>query len=235
MATIPARRPRSRPHPRGAGRRVTLVEYGDFQCPYCGDAYPVVKELLERFDWLRLRVPPHAARRPAPARAGRRRGRRGRRRRRARFWEMHDRLFENQHALSDDALREHAAALGLDLERFDRELREGVHRARVEEDYSQRRPQRHPEHAEVLRQRRDPPGLGQRAGAAAGGRGGVRGGVPAEAALDRRGARRLRAVRLDRQGRAARHTTRSQPGSPRSSRCSTAPATSTARATAAAC
>jgi Na+:H+ antiporter, NhaA family len=47
---------------------------------------------------------------------------------------MHDRLFENQHALSDEQLREHAAALGLDMERFDRELREGVHRERVEED-----------------------------------------------------------------------------------------------------
>ena len=51
-----------------------------------------------------------------------------------RFWEMHDRLFENQHALGDEALREHAAALGLDVDRFDRELREGVHAARVEED-----------------------------------------------------------------------------------------------------
>jgi Na+:H+ antiporter, NhaA family len=52
-----------------------------------------------------------------------------------RFWDMHDRLFENQHALSDEQLREHAAALGLDVERFDRELREGVHAERVQEDF----------------------------------------------------------------------------------------------------
>ena len=52
-----------------------------------------------------------------------------------RFWEMHDRLFEHQLELSDAELREHAAAIELDLERFDSELDEGVHRARVEEDF----------------------------------------------------------------------------------------------------
>jgi protein-disulfide isomerase len=48
---------------------------------------------------------------------------------------MHDRLFENQHALTDDDLNAHAAALDLDVERFERELREGVHAERVAEDY----------------------------------------------------------------------------------------------------
>jgi protein-disulfide isomerase len=48
---------------------------------------------------------------------------------------MHDRFFEHQHQLADEDLRGHAAALGLDVERFDAELREGVHRPRVEEDY----------------------------------------------------------------------------------------------------
>ena len=52
-----------------------------------------------------------------------------------RFWEMHDRLFTHQHELGDAELRGHAEALGLDVERFDRELREGMHAARVEEDY----------------------------------------------------------------------------------------------------
>jgi protein-disulfide isomerase len=124
-----------RDHVRGApGGRVTLVEYGDFQCPYCGDAYPVVKRLLERFDWLRFsfRHMPLAdlhPRAPVAAQAAEAAGAQGR------FWEMHDRLFENQHALSDADLRDHAAALDLDVDRFDRELREGVHVARVEEDY----------------------------------------------------------------------------------------------------
>jgi protein-disulfide isomerase len=124
-----------RDHIRGApGGSVTLVEYGDFQCPYCGDAYPVVRRLLREFDSLRFafRHMPLAdlhPRAPAAAEASEAAAAQGR------FWEMHDRLFENQHALSDAQLREHAAAVGLDLDRFDREMREGVHTERVQEDY----------------------------------------------------------------------------------------------------
>jgi Na+:H+ antiporter, NhaA family len=130
---IPAVQP-ARDHVRGAvDGGVTLVEYGDFQCPYCGDAYPVVRELLTEFQWLRFvfRHMPLSdlhPRAPAAAEAAEAAGAQGR------FWDMHDRLFENQHALSDEQLREHAAALGLDVERFDRELREGVHAERVAED-----------------------------------------------------------------------------------------------------
>jgi len=133
MAGIPAVQP-ARDHVRGAvDGRVTLVEYGDFQCPYCGDAYPVVRALLKDFPWLRFvfRHMPLSDLHPralAAAEAAEAAGAQGR------FWDMHDRLFENQHALSDEQLREHAAALGLDVERFDRELREGVHAERVQED-----------------------------------------------------------------------------------------------------
>lgn len=133
MGTIPAVQP-ARDHVRGApDGRVTLVEYGDFQCPYCGDAYPVVKAVLADYHWLRFvfRHMPLAdlhPRAPAAAEAAEAAAAQDR------FWDMHDRLFEHQHALGDDELREHAAALGLDGERFDRELREGIHRARVEED-----------------------------------------------------------------------------------------------------
>ena len=53
-----------------------------------------------------------------------------------RFWEMHDRLFEHQLELDDSDLRAHAEAVGVaDSERFDAELRDGVHAARVEQDY----------------------------------------------------------------------------------------------------
>ena len=134
MAGIPAVQP-ERDHVRGAvDGRVTLVEYGDFQCPYCGDAYPVVRALLKDYDRLRfvfrhMPLPDLHPRAPAAAEAAEAAGAQGR------FWDMHDRLFENQHALSDKQLREHAAALGLDVERFDRELREGVHTERVEEDF----------------------------------------------------------------------------------------------------
>jgi NhaA family Na+:H+ antiporter len=123
-----------RDHVRGApGGRVTLVEYGDFQCPYCGDAYPVVKALLERFDWLRfafrhLPQPDLHPRSPAAAEASEAASAQGR------FWEMHDRLFEHQHALGDADLREHAIALDLDVDRFERELRDRVYAERVAED-----------------------------------------------------------------------------------------------------
>ncbi len=134
MPAIPAVDP-ERDHVRGApDGRVTLVEYGDFQCPYCGDAYPVVNELLRELDWLRfvfrhmpltdLHPRAEAAAEATEAAAAQ-----------GRFWDMHDRLFENQHALREQDLHEHAVALGLDAERFDRELREGLHAARVAEDY----------------------------------------------------------------------------------------------------
>lgn len=126
----------ARDHIRGpTGAPATLVEYGDFQCPYCGDAYPVVHELRERFgDQLRFvfRHMPladlHPRAQPA-AQAAEAAGAQDR------FWEMHDRLFTHQLDLGDAELRNHAEAVGLDLDRFDREMREGVHAVRVEEDY----------------------------------------------------------------------------------------------------
>jgi NhaA family Na+:H+ antiporter len=126
-----------RDHVRGpADAPVTLVEYGDFQCPYCGEAYPVVRELQERFgDQLRFvfRHMPLAdlhPRAPFAAEAAEAAGVQ------ERFWEMHDRLFEHRLDLSDSDLRAHADAVGvLDSERFDAELRDSVHAARVEENY----------------------------------------------------------------------------------------------------
>jgi protein-disulfide isomerase len=95
--------------------RLTLVEYGDYQCPYCGAAYPIVKE-VERILGDELRsvfrnfplgeIHPHApvAAEAAEAAAGQ-----------GRFWEMHDRLFENQQHLAPENLLGHAQAVGLDL------------------------------------------------------------------------------------------------------------------------
>jgi NhaA family Na+:H+ antiporter len=125
-----------RDHVRGpADAPVTLVEYGDFQCPYCGDAYPVVRELIEQFgDQLRFvfRHMPlgdlHPRAQPA-AEAAEAAGAQNR------FWEMHDRLFSHRLELSDAELRSHAEAIGLDLDRYDRELREHAHAAVVQEDY----------------------------------------------------------------------------------------------------
>jgi protein-disulfide isomerase len=133
VTAIPAVVP-SRDHVRGAtGGYVTLVEYGDFQCPYCGDAYPVVHELLKTYDWLRfvwrhmplVDLHPRAEVAAEASEAAAAQGK---------FWEMHDRLFQHQHALADEDLSGHAAALGLDVGLFERELREGVHAERVAED-----------------------------------------------------------------------------------------------------
>ena len=113
---------------------VTLVEYGDYECPYCGRAAPVVRELLRRFDG-RLRfvfrhlpltdVHAHAA---LAAQAAEAAGAQGR------YWEMHDLLFERQDALDPVAIRGHAERLGLDVAAFEADLRDGRHAGRVAQD-----------------------------------------------------------------------------------------------------
>jgi Na+:H+ antiporter, NhaA family len=126
-----------RDHVRGrADAPVTLVEYADFQCPYCGEAYPVVNDLLERFgDQLRfvfrhMPLPDLHPRAPFAAEAAEAAAVQGR------FWEMHDRLFEHQLELRDSDLRDHAEAIGVpDRDRFDAELRDQAHAARVDADY----------------------------------------------------------------------------------------------------
>lgn len=125
----------ARDHIRGAlDAPVTLVEYGDYECPYCGRAAPVISELLRRFDG-KLRfvfrhlpltdVHPHAA---LAAQAAEAAGAQGR------FWEMHDLLFANQDALDLPALLRYAERIGLDVAAFEEDLREGRHAARVAQD-----------------------------------------------------------------------------------------------------
>ncbi len=114
---------------------VTLVEYGDYECPYCGMAYPVVKA-LQRELGTRLRLVfrnfplaeahPHARHAAQAAEAASAQGK---------FWEMHDMLFEHQHALADADLIEYARELGLDAERVAQELEDGTHAKRVRDDF----------------------------------------------------------------------------------------------------
>jgi protein-disulfide isomerase len=123
-------------HVRGpAEAPLTLVEYGDYECPYCGEAYPIVKEIEEILgDDLRsvfrnfplTEVHPHAFQAAEAAEAAGGHGR---------FWEMHDRLFENQQRLGRDDLLAHAKAVGLDVERFEADLEQGVYEARVRADF----------------------------------------------------------------------------------------------------
>jgi protein-disulfide isomerase len=118
-----------------ADAAVTLVEYGDYECPYCGAAYPIIKEVQarmgERLRFVFRNFPiatshPHAEQAAEAAEAAAGQGR---------FWPMHDMLFENQKRLRDRDLRAHAEELGLDVERFEKELSDHVHAARVHEDF----------------------------------------------------------------------------------------------------
>ena len=112
---------------------VTLVEYGDFECPYCGQAEPVVRELLRdfgdvRYVWRHLPlsdVHPHARLAAEAAEAAADQGA---------FWEMHDRLLDNQDLLTFGDLAHHAEQLGLDVERFTNQLQDHSGAARVAED-----------------------------------------------------------------------------------------------------
>jgi Na+/H+ antiporter NhaA len=123
-----------RDHVRGpADALVTLVEYGDLECPYCNQAEPVVRELLAgfgdlRYVWRHLPlddVHPHAR---LAAEATEAAGAQGM------FWEMHDLLFEHQDALRKTDLVRYAAELGLDVDRFADELRRRVYAPRVDGD-----------------------------------------------------------------------------------------------------
>ena len=114
---------------------VILVEYGDYQCPYCGAAYPIVKELQKRMkdkmsfvfrNFPLASAHPHAEKAAEAAEAAAGQGK---------FWQMHDALYENQDALEDENLLEYATGTGLDLRRFTRDLSEHVYAPRVREDF----------------------------------------------------------------------------------------------------
>jgi NhaA family Na+:H+ antiporter len=124
-----------RDHMRGpVDAPLTLVEYGDFQCPFCRAAVPEVEQVREALgDRLRVvyrhfpltTVHPYAW---GAAEAAEAAGTQGR------FWEMHDLLFADQEQLAVPDLVARAAILGLDIERFQEEILGRVHAARVEED-----------------------------------------------------------------------------------------------------
>jgi Na+/H+ antiporter NhaA len=112
---------------------VTLVEYGDFECPYCGQAEPVVRELIKEYGELRFvfrhlpltDVHSHAQLAAEASEAAARQGK---------FWEMHDTLMDHQGALTARDLMGYARSLDLDVEQFTRDLRAHVDAARVAED-----------------------------------------------------------------------------------------------------
>jgi protein-disulfide isomerase len=124
-----------RDHIRGPdeGALVTLVEYGDFECPFCGQAEPVVRELIAEYGELRFvfrhlplpDVHPHARLAAEGAEAAARQGK---------FWAMHDTLMDHQGALTFRDLVAYARNLDLDERTFAADLRDRVGTPRIAED-----------------------------------------------------------------------------------------------------
>ena len=113
----------------------TLVEYGDYECPFCGAAYRSVKAVQDvmgdslRFAFRNFPITtahPHAQQAAEAAEAAGAQGK---------FWEMHDVLFENQHQLDFEDLHQYAEMLDLDVDRFDLELASHAYADRVREDF----------------------------------------------------------------------------------------------------
>jgi len=114
---------------------VTLVEYGDYECPYCGMAYPIVKRIQERFgDRLRFvfrnfplaELHPNATAAAEFAEAAALQGK---------FWEMHDTLFEHQRALTPHNLQTYARSLDLDRTALETAIQSGSPNERVRKDF----------------------------------------------------------------------------------------------------
>jgi protein-disulfide isomerase len=114
---------------------IMLLEYGDYECPYCGEAYPIIKAIQERLgdrlcfafrNFPLVQSHPHAQHAAEAAEAAGAQGK---------FWEMHDLLYENQEALADEDIAEYASTLGLDAGRLMDEVLAGAHTARVREDF----------------------------------------------------------------------------------------------------
>jgi Na+/H+ antiporter NhaA len=111
---------------------ITVIEFGDFECPFCGQAEAVVRDLLAdttlRFVWRHLPltdVHPAALLAAEASEAAAAQGK---------FWEMHDLLLERQESLTPADLVRHAGDLGLDVERFHDDLMRHVHQTRVAQD-----------------------------------------------------------------------------------------------------
>ena len=124
--------------------QVVLVEYSDFQCPACAQFYPIVKEIVEEYsDDIRFEykhfplISIHALAVPA-ARAAEAAGQQGK------FFEMHDKLFDNQRAWSNAAnpnpyFISYAEEIGLDVETFKRHMRSALIDQRIEEQFGEAR------------------------------------------------------------------------------------------------
>ena len=119
----------------GESSPVEIVEFGDYECTYCGDAYPVVKEIQEAFgDQIKFvfrnfplrEAHPFAFPSAAAAEAAAVQGK---------FWEMHDAIYENQYRLSEAIFYELAETIGLDLDKFKEDVESDEIQQKVEDDF----------------------------------------------------------------------------------------------------
>jgi protein-disulfide isomerase len=116
---------------------VTLVEYSDFQCPFCKRHYPVLKQVLANYkNKVRIiykhfplsNIHPLAQKAAEASECASEQGK---------FWEMHDKIFENQESLSLDALKQWAKDLKLDSNKFNSCLDSGTYAQKVQQDYQE--------------------------------------------------------------------------------------------------
>lgn len=121
-----------------ANAKVTIVEYGDFQCPACGAAYPIVKQIENNYKGkiklvfrnFPLQVHPNAPTAAEAAEAAKAQGK---------FWEMYDKLYSNQNAWSDstnpiDIFSQYAKDLGLNVEKFTQDVRSKKYASVIQQD-----------------------------------------------------------------------------------------------------
>jgi protein-disulfide isomerase len=118
-----------------ADAAIELVEYGDYQCPYCGQAYPIIKSLQrslgKKLKFVFRNFPltemhPNAMNAALAAEAAALQNK---------FWEMHDIIYEHQQYLNDASLLAYAEKIGLDLKRFKNDIKESTLTEKVEQDF----------------------------------------------------------------------------------------------------
>ena len=114
---------------------IELVEYGDYQCPHCGRAYPVIKNIQKKLgrklkfvfrNFPLSEMHPDALHAAVASEAAAAQNK---------FWQMHDMLFENQNNLSDEALIKYASEIKLDIEKFKKDFETSSFTEKVETDF----------------------------------------------------------------------------------------------------
>ncbi len=123
------------PYVGAADAAVVIVEFSDFQCPYCLQAFPIVREIIQKYgnrikfqyrDFPNVDSHPDALNAAEAAECSHEQGK---------FWEMHDKIFINQNNLSLAALKAYAEQIGLDMNQFNQCLDSEKYQAEIQQDF----------------------------------------------------------------------------------------------------